>query len=92
MSLVQFRHRTSKPTDPVKGSFYWVELEDKVQIWFSPDGIAENLILLSNDVDRSVLERLESIEDNIESIEGTIEAIQQVIDGSSTSSLRWIEI
>ena len=85
MSLVQFRHRTSKPTDPVKGSFYWVELEDKVEIWFSPDGIEENLILLSNNVDESILSR-------IEAAEGSIEEIQEIISTSSPSSLKWLVI
>ena len=75
MSLVQFRHRTSKPTDPVKGSFYWVELEDKVEIWFSPDGIADNLVLLSNDVDESILSRISTAEDEITAIKEIIAGI-----------------
>lgn len=68
MSLVQFRYRKSIPTNPVKGSFYWVELEDKIQIWFSPDGIAENLILLSNEVDESIISRIAAAEGNIDAI------------------------
>ena len=80
MSLVQFRYRKSKPTDPVKGSFYWVELEDKIQIWFSPDGTEENLILLSNEVDESIVSR-------IAEAEGNIEAIQEILDTIDLSHL-----
>lgn len=80
MSLVQFRYRKSIPTDPVKGSFYWVDLEDKIQIWFSPDGIAENLVLLSNEVDQSIVSR-------IAAVEGNIDAIQEILDNIDLNQL-----
>ena len=78
MSLVQFRYRKSIPTDPVKGSFYWVDLEDKIQIWFSPDGISENLVLLSNEVDESIISR-------IAEAEGNIETINEILNGLNIS-------
>ena len=78
MSLVQFRYRKSIPTDPVKGSFYWVDLEDKIQIWFSPDGISENLVLLSNEVDESIISR-------IAEAEGHIETINEILNGLNIS-------
>lgn len=55
MSFVKFRYRRSKPSEPVPGSFYWVELDDDEthQIWFAPDTNPEHLILLNENVDLS---------------------------------------
>ena len=52
MSLVSFRYRSSKPTHPTPGYFYWVDFQDGThQIWFAPDEQASHLILLNKDVD-----------------------------------------
>jgi len=80
MSLVQFRYRRSKPTEPVMGSFYWVDLGDKVEIWFSPDGIEEHLVLLSNEVDASIVSRLSDIEERLSTEESEMDSITDVID------------
>lgn len=107
MSLVQFKYRRSKPVNPVKGSFYWVDLGNKAQIWFSPDGIADNLILLSNEVDDSIVSRIEAAEGNIEEIQRILDTIDlshldltdsdydiiaERVGEIITPSLQWIRI
>ena len=47
MSLkVDFGHRTSKPTTPAKGIFYWVQNSTGSQIWFAPSDDPKELMLI----------------------------------------------
>lgn len=49
MSLVNFVHRSSKPTNPVAGTFYWVDENAGHKIYFAPDDNAEHLLLLNDE-------------------------------------------
>lgn len=70
MSFVSFRYRTSKPTEPVPGYFYWVDLQnDEHQIWFAPDENEEHLILLNNE---SWIESINNLVSRLTTNEGRI--------------------
>lgn len=50
MTYLDFIHRKTKPTEPKKGVFYWVEDETKTEIWFSPSDKVDDLILLNEEL------------------------------------------
>lgn len=70
MSLVSFRYRNSKPTNPTPGYFYWVDFQDgNHQIWFAPDEQSRHLILLNNE---SWVERINNLVSRLTTDEGRI--------------------
>lgn len=71
MILVDFIHRSSKPINPNKGTFYWVEYDDKTEIWFASSNDVDGLILLNNQLD---IERIQ------ETLRGVKEEIIREID------------
>ena len=70
---VKFKHRSNKPTNPEKGSFYWVDNGSETEIWFSSTSSVEGLILLNDKLDESDLEGLIS---RITELEGKVETIE----------------
>ena len=80
MSLVNFVHRSSKPTNPVAGTFYWVDENAGHKIYFAPDDNAEHLLLLNDErwvsEIESLLLRLSDDEERISANEGDIEWIK----------------
>ena len=60
MDSVAFRYRHSKPTEPIKGYFYWVDLQENGhQIWFAPSSSPDDLILLNDkSIDESAITEL----------------------------------
>lgn len=76
---VDFVHRTSKPTNPSPGYFYWVDYSSGVtEIWFSPDGVSENLILL-NDKFPELTSQLLSLETKVDNIQNILYGIKSEI-------------
>lgn len=81
MGLVGFVHRSSKPTSPKAGTFYWVSLSNKTQIWFAPDSNQSHLILLNDELGNSILTRLSNVEGDITEIQGTLTTIAERLTG-----------
>ena len=75
MSLVDFVHRGSKPSNPNKGTFYWVEENDKTEIWFASTNDEEGLILLNNKLDDGIISRISDAEGNIDNIRNILNEI-----------------
>ena len=66
---VDFVHRTSKPTTPVKGIFYWVQNSTGSQIWFAPSDDPSELILLNGyEGFDSLIERLDILEGKVDNL------------------------
>lgn len=75
--LVEFRHRSSKPTQPAQGCFYWIDTEDKPQIWFAPTTDVDEMLLLTNE---DIIERLEELESKVSNNEESIQSIQETLN------------
>ena len=69
MITVDFVHRTSKPTTPTKGIFYWVEESTGSQIWFAPSDDPSELILLNGyEGFDALIERLDKLEGKVDNL------------------------
>ena len=67
--VVDFVHRTSKPTTPTKGIFYWVEDSTGSQIWFAPSDDPSELILLNGyEGFDGLIERLDKLEGKVNNL------------------------
>ena len=67
--VVDFVHRTSKPTTPTKGIFYWVQNSTGSQIWFAPSDDPSELILLNGyEGFDSLIERLDILEGKVDNL------------------------
>ena len=73
---VDFVHRTSKPTTPTKGIFYWVEDSTGSQIWFAPSNDQSELILL-NDVGFLTEKDIEDIRKGVEDVRKDVEDVNE---------------
>ena len=68
MIEINFKKRRTKPTNPIAGSFYWVESDDNpVQIWFSPTDKVDDLILLNENAPIITEEDIEKIVEMVNS-------------------------
>ena len=68
MIAINFKKRRTKPTNPIAGSFYWVESNDNpVQIWFSPTDKVDDLILLNENAPIITEEDIEKIVEMVNS-------------------------
>lgn len=68
MIEINFKKRRTKPTNPISGSFYWVESNDNpVQIWFSPTDSSDDLILLNENAPIITEEDIEKIVEMVNS-------------------------
>ena len=68
MIEINFKKRRTKPTNPIAGSFYWVESNDNpVQIWFSPTDSSDDLILLNENAPIITEEDIEKIVEMVNS-------------------------
>ena len=66
---VDFVHRTSKPTTPTAGFFYWVEDSTGSQIWFAPSDDPSELILLNGyEGFDGLIERLDKLEGKVDNL------------------------
>ena len=66
---VDFVHRTSKPTTPTKGIFYWVQESTGSQIWFAPSDDPSELILLNGyEGFDGLIERLDKLEGKVNNL------------------------
>ena len=66
---VDFVHRTSKPTTPAKGFFYWVQNSTGSQIWFAPSDDPSELILLNGyEGFDGLIERLDKLEGKVDNL------------------------
>ena len=74
--IVDFVHRTSKPTTPTKGIFYWVEDYSGSQIWFAPSDDPSELILL-NDVGFLTEKDIEDIRKGVENVRKDVEDVKE---------------
>lgn len=86
--LVEFRHRSSKPTQPTRGFFYWVETQNKSQIWFAPTTNERDMLLLTNE---DIIERLEELESKVSTNEESIQSIQETLNGIKDEILGEVE-
>lgn len=84
MTYLDFIHRKTKPTEPKKGVFYWVEDETKTEIWFSPSDKVDDLILLNEDLSKELEDikaRLDEGDSDVDQIEKEITEIRNGLDG-----------
>ena len=66
---VDFVHRTSKPTTPAKGIFYWVQNSTGSQIWFAPSDDPSELILLNGyEGFDDLIKRLDKLEGKVNNL------------------------
>ena len=66
---VDFVHRTSKPTTPTKGIFYWVQNSTGSQIWFAPSDDPSELILLNGyEGFDDLIKRLDKLEGKVDNL------------------------
>ena len=86
--LVEFRHRSSKPTQVTPGFFYWIGTEDKQEIWFAPTTNVDDMLLLTNE---DIIERLEELESKVSTNEESIQSIQETLDGIKDEILGEVE-
>jgi hypothetical protein len=86
--LVEFRHRSSKPTQVTRGFFYWIDTEDKQEIWFAPTTNVDDMLLLTNE---DIIERLEELESKVSNNEESIQSIQETLGGIKDEILGEIE-
>ena len=89
--VVDFVHRTSKPTTPTKGIFYWVQNSTGSQIWFAPSDDPSELILLNGyEGFDGLIERLDKLEGKVDNLpdELKIEILSQV-DSIYEKKLTW---
>ena len=67
--VVDFVHRTSKPTTPTKGIFYWVQESTGSQVWFAPSDNPSKLILLNGyEGFDGLIERLDKLEGKVDNL------------------------
>ena len=67
--VVDFVHRTSKPTTPTKGIFYWVQDSTGSQIWFAPSDDPSELILLNGyEGFDDLIKRLDKLEGKVDNL------------------------
>lgn len=67
--IVEFVHRTTKPTTPAKGIFYWVQNSTGSQIWFAPSDDPSELILLNGyEGFDGLIERLDILEGKVDNL------------------------
>ena len=67
--VVDFVHRTSKPTTPAKGIFYWVQNSTGSQIWFAPSDDPSELILLNGyEGFDDLIKRLDKLESKVDNL------------------------
>ena len=84
MRFVDFIHRSSKPTNPKPGCFYWIENGSDPQLWFAPDEDPRNLLLLNNEIEKSKFDELVSLVSNhtgdIIEIQNRLSRIEEILD------------
>lgn len=84
MRLVDFIHRSEKPTNPKPGCFYWIENGGEPQLWFAPDEDPDNLLLLNNEIEKSRFEQLENLVSGntteISTIQDRLSAIEAILN------------
>ena len=72
MIEINFKKRRTKPTNPIAGSFYWVQSDDNpVQIWFSPTDNVDDLILLN--------EKYPDYSDRIKELQGKDKELEELL-------------
>ena len=73
--VVDFVHRTSKPTTPTKGIFYWVQNSTGSKIRFAPTDDQSELILLNGyEGFDGMIERLDKIVGKVDNISDDMSA------------------
>ena len=85
---VTFKHRSSVPSSPVAGTFYWVGEDNDSQIWFAPDNNQSHLILLNGEFDENVVQELRT---RISNVESGLEDLSNTVSGIETSVITEIE-
>lgn len=72
MIEINFKKRRTKPTNPIAGSFYWVENDKSdIQIWFSPTDNVDDLILLN--------EKYPDYSDRIKELQGKDKELEELL-------------
>ena len=91
MVVVDFVHRTSKPTTPTKGIFYWVEDSTGSQIWFAPSDDPSELILLNGyEGFDGLIERLDKLEGKVDNLPAELKnEILSQVDSIYEKKLTW---
>ena len=77
--LVDFVHRDKRPEQPVEGTFYWIESEDRTEIWFSPDSEYDHMVLLNDDRVDELVSAVSSINVSVSNIRSTLNNIRTEI-------------
>lgn len=84
MIEINFKKRRTKPTNPIAGSFYWVESGDNpVQIWFSPTDNVDDLILL-NEKYPDYSDRIKELQDKDKELEELLKELSEEINNYVT--------
>ena len=89
--VVDFVHRTSKPTTPTKGIFYWVQESTGSQIWFAPSDDPSELILLNGyEGFDGLIERLDKLEGKVDNLPAELKnEILSRVDSIYEKKLTW---
>ena len=89
--VVDFVHRTSKPTTPTKGIFYWVQESTGSQIWFAPSDDPSELILLNGyEGFDGLIERLDKLEGKVDNLPDELKnEILSQVDSIYEKKLTW---
>lgn len=84
MIEINFKKRRTKPTNPIAGSFYWVENDKSdIQIWFSPTDNVDDLILL-NEKYPDYSDRIKELQDKDKEIEELLKELSEEINNYVT--------
>lgn len=84
MIEINFKKRRTKPTNPIAGSFYWVESNyNPVQIWFSPTDKVDDLILL-NEKYPDYSDRIKELQDKDKELEELLKELSEEINNYVT--------
>lgn len=96
--IVDFVYRKSRPENPKKGTFYWVEDSTGSQIWFAPSDDQSELILLNGyEGFDDLIERLDALEGKVDNLPDDIserlsklkEEILSQVDSIYEKKLTW---
>lgn len=89
--VVDFVHRTSKPTTPTKGIFYWVQDSTGSQIWFAPSDDPSELILLNGyEGFDDLIKRLDKLEGKVDNLPDELkDEILSQVDSIYEKKLTW---
>ena len=91
MITVDFVHRKSRPKNPNKGTFYWIDKQGSIglQILFAPSDDPSELILLNGY--EGLIERLGTLEGKVDNLPNDISEMLSKLKNEILSQVDLIE-